>query len=154
MNASSSQDTALGPAERAPRRRTVAATLRWVARVTSLLVVGLFVLLFAGEALAEPAGLAALAHLSAREQFMLTFWSVCLAGLVLAWKWELAGGTTSAVGIGCFMGELAWFGGARAVSRMAPAALIVCVPILCYLMSAWLRLGIAGSRPPRNLGEG
>jgi hypothetical protein len=65
--------------------------VRWTVRILSLLFVAFYLLIFIGEAL-EGQSRPNSPPLSARAVVELTIISVSLLGLLLAWKWELAGG--------------------------------------------------------------
>jgi hypothetical protein len=81
-----------------PTRRTVA--IRWVARIWSLLVFALaLMMIFTPDPYAtEP--------VPAEDWFLLSLWGVAILGLLVAWRWERAGATlTLAV---MFIRELAW----------------------------------------------
>jgi hypothetical protein len=80
-----------------PRRIKV---IRWIARIWSLLVfVIVMLIVFTPDPnVTEPVPL--------EDWFLLSLWGVALLGLLIAWRWELAGGIlTIAV---MFVRELAW----------------------------------------------
>jgi hypothetical protein len=81
-----------------PTRRTI--TIRWVARIWSLLVFALaLMMIFTPDPYAtEP--------VPAEDWFLLSLWGVAILGLLVAWRWERAGAIlTLAV---MFIRELAW----------------------------------------------
>lgn len=72
----------------------------WIARIASGLAAGLILLIFLGEGIAG--GFETLLHLSIRETaMMIAFFAVWL-GLVLGWRWELAGGLLTVCGMIAF----------------------------------------------------
>jgi hypothetical protein len=74
--------------------------MRWVARLLALASVGLFVL-FAVEC--GPRAFASLSWSSPQGMPLLIALLVALAGVVIAWRWELVGGTMAVVGAAAIM---------------------------------------------------
>jgi hypothetical protein len=70
--------------------------LRWSARGLSVLLVGFVLLMAAGE---HPNLIAVIR--STRGLFLVFPFAVCI-GMVMAWRWELAGGVLSLVSLGLF----------------------------------------------------
>lgn len=92
-------------------------TGRWAARIIGTLLVVLFVVIFVGEVLSA-GELSALLSLSATEALEFAAVVVMLAGAVLAWWRELAGGLLCIAGGGLFLAveslsaghlDLVWF---------------------------------------------
>ncbi|MGD1993376.1 MAG: hypothetical protein PVI59_09295 [Anaerolineae bacterium] len=85
-----------------PKRKDGRAVpvIRWIARVASGLAAGLVLLIFVGEGIA--AGFEPLLHLSVRETGMMVAFAVAWLGLLLGWKWELAGGLLTVCGVAAF----------------------------------------------------
>ncbi len=63
--------------------------VRWVGRVLSGLAAGLILLFFLGEGLDE--GFGPLLQMTVRETVMMVAFFALWLGLILGWKWELAG---------------------------------------------------------------
>lgn len=78
----------------------VVQIVRWVARGSSALAAALILLFFIGDGLAE--GLEPLLHLTAREAAMMVAFVASWLGLLLGWKWELAGGLFTVCGLAAF----------------------------------------------------
>jgi hypothetical protein len=79
-------------------RRISVFVLRWGARCATLLVIGAFLYLLAGEMLnphsGPPSGF--------REWAGIVLLACSLAGMLLAWKWELPGAVLSLVTLAAF----------------------------------------------------
>ncbi len=74
--------------------------VRWVARVSSVLMAALILFFFVGSGLAE--GIDPLLHLSTREAAMMVAFAAAWLGLLLGWKWELYGGLLTVGGMAAF----------------------------------------------------
>ena len=74
--------------------------LRWITRVASGLAALVILLFFVGEGLAE--GLGPLLGMSTREALMMVAFAAVWIGLILGWRWELAGGLLTLVGMTAF----------------------------------------------------
>jgi len=105
--------------------------LRWVARVLSILVVGVILLFAVGEGLH-------LSRFTARELVLFLFFpfGVCL-GMALAWRWEGLGGAITVASIAAFyladrLMSARFPGGYAFVAMAAPGFLF----LLCWL---WTR---------------
>ncbi len=77
-----------------------AKTVRWIARIW-----GLIVFAFAVIRVVTPDPYAT-EPVSATDGFLLSLWGVAILGLLVAWKWELAGGIITIATM--FFRELAW----------------------------------------------
>ena len=103
--------------------------LRWAARLWSLLVfaVALLVIVVPDPNATEPVPLG--------DWFLLSLWGVAILGLLVAWRWELAGGILTIATM--FVRELAW----TAIHGLwLPSFLIVwalVVPPAILFMVAW-----------------
>ena len=75
------------------------ATLRWIARFSALAVTGGFFFLFAGE-IFEPH---AAAPASPVEWFAIACLAMVILGMLVAWRWELAGALVSLCSLGGFV---------------------------------------------------
>lgn len=107
--------------------------LRWIARVLSLAVVGLVLLIFVGEGF-NPL------RLTAHEAvLMVCFWTA-IAGLLVAWKREGLGGTLTVGGM------LLFYGFHRLTSGVFPrgwAFVVIALPGLFFLCcAAWERKSV------------
>jgi hypothetical protein len=109
------------------------AGVRWTARGLTVLLVGLVLVIFIGEALAN--GFNPL-HLKRIEAIQMTFfWTACL-GMVLAWRWQAIG---AALSLG---GMILFFAVEIAARNGLPHALVLylmLVPGILYLLSEFLR---------------
>ena len=74
--------------------------IRWVARIASGLAALLIAVIFIGEGIAD--GFEPLLHLTIRENAMMVAFFIVWLGLLLGWKWELAGGVMTIGGTVAF----------------------------------------------------
>ena len=74
--------------------------LRWTARITAALAAGLILIIFIGEGLSD--GIDQFLHLAKRETLMMVAFIIFWLGLIVGWKWELAGGIMSIGGLVAF----------------------------------------------------
>jgi len=72
-------------------------TLRIIARVLSVILIGFFLVMFIGESM-ESAKSSTSTPMTLNAILQLTFFAIALLGLALAWKWELIGGIISLLG--------------------------------------------------------
>jgi len=113
----------------------LAATLRWLARILSIISIGLVIMLALGEGL-NPL------QLTLREWVLFLFLLGILLGMIVAWRWEGLGG-------GITVGSLAAFYLAHRLFSpgfpRGPWFLIIATPgflfLLCWLWTSsnWLR---------------
>jgi hypothetical protein len=82
------------------RKNGWTTAMRWVARLLAVASVGLFVL-FAVEC--GPTALASLSWSSPQGMPLLLALLVALAGVVIAWRWELVGGAMAVGGAAAIM---------------------------------------------------
>jgi hypothetical protein len=77
-----------------------AKIFRWIARIWSIVVFGvaLFIVITPDPYATEP--------VPAADWFLLSLWGVAILGLVIAWRWELAGGIITIATMS--VRELAW----------------------------------------------
>ncbi len=80
--------------------RKAVQVVRWIARISAGLAAALILLIFVGEGLAE--GFQSILHLTTRETAMMVAFIAVWLGLVLGWKWELAGGLLAICGTAAF----------------------------------------------------
>jgi len=82
-----------------PKSRSIKIT-RWIARIWSLLVFALAILIVStpDPYTTEP--------VPASDWFLLSLWGVAILGLLVAWRWELLGGIITIATM--FIRELAW----------------------------------------------
>jgi hypothetical protein len=121
-------------------KRLIIRIVRWIARVLAILVSGPFIyfLFFrSGEVLPE------LAWTAPNELPLFVAWVAVVIGILISWRWEMAGGLLTAAGalaigvlgyLGCGAGEL-------------PTCTLVAGP---YLLTGLLLLGCCWGR--RQLG--
>lgn len=74
--------------------------VRWVGRLSSGLAAGLILLFFLGEGLDE--GFSPFLRMTARESVMMVAFAALWLGLLLGWKWELAGALLTIGGLAAF----------------------------------------------------
>ena len=103
--------------------------LRWSARTTSVLVLGMIGAFLVGTGL-EPTAL------SAQEWILMMFLLWTLVGLILAWRWPLRGGAMSLAGLIGFH-AVEWLTSGRLPSGWFFPALAV--PGLLFMAAAYLR---------------
>ena len=75
-------------------------TMRWIARIWSILVIAFCVLIFFDPASGGPGPIAPV------DVFLLSLTGVALLGLLIAWRWELVGGVFTIAML--FIREIAW----------------------------------------------
>lgn len=105
--------------------------IRWVARIWSLLLAAFAVTVML---LPDPH---ATAPVPTEDWFLLSLWGVAVLGLLLAWKWELAGAVLAIAAM--FARELAWIllrGAWFAGFLLLWAAVLP--PAILFLISWWL----------------
>ena|SRR5690242_2702414 len=106
----------------------LAAACRWTARILGTLLVFGCVSIAIGEGLPNP-------HtISLPMQVMFLAFAVILIGILVAWRWEFAGGVTSLAGWCVFV-----VGSAISPRGLAVMTVVLAVPALLYLASTWLR---------------
>ena len=71
-------------------------SIRWTARISSIVVVGFFLLFLIGEGVSVQS-------LMLREIMMFAAWAIAFAGMALGWKRELSGGTLTIAGYFLFV---------------------------------------------------
>jgi hypothetical protein len=74
--------------------QTTIVVVRWFARIVGALMVALFVVFFVGESLGG-AGSSSIGRLTPIEWLEVAALLVMSAGVLLAWRWEVAGGALS-----------------------------------------------------------
>ena len=79
-------------------RRIGVFVIRWGARGAGLLVIGLFLYLLAGELLNPHSGPPS----TFREWAGIALFACSMAGMLLAWKWELTGAVLSLITLAVF----------------------------------------------------
>ena len=106
------------------RLQIIGGCFRWAARVGGGLTVLMFLVFFAGE------GVPALSQLSADEIVMFIGLAAALAGLLVAWRWTLAGRLLALAGYAVFF---------IANKRLEPANLFSLFPVVVALYAiAWV----------------
>jgi hypothetical protein len=103
--------------------------VRWVARLSAVLVAGGFLFLVAGEMLSPHSGPPT--HL--REFAGIGLLAFAMAGMLLAWKWELPGALLS-------LGALATFVAVVRLNRYGVIA-VIAIPGVLFLADWILRAG-------------
>jgi hypothetical protein len=110
---------------------------RWTARIVSVLLVLMVLAFLVGD------GVPAVRGLAWTQLCQFAAFAVVLAGLLAAWRWELAGATAALIGLGVFeaiefavrrgfaFGAFPWFA----------------VPAVLYLLASWLERAPVASRP-------
>jgi hypothetical protein len=107
--------------------KLLSTIFRWTARVIGTVLVGFTLLIAIGEGMPNPF---TQPFVIAIGFFALT---LVLLGILLAWRWELTGGTMSLVGWVLFVG-------AERLSRpQAVFILLLGIPSLLFLGSSFLR---------------
>jgi len=112
------------------KRATLAAVARWAARLTGAFLVGLVLLLAIGEGPPNPFAL------TGREQALMAAFLASLAGMVLLWWRELAGGLLALVGVAGFYAIHYVTSGGWPRGWVFP---LFFVPGLLALVAWWLR---------------
>lgn len=74
--------------------------VRWTARIWSTLMAGMILLIFIGEGVNSDFG--PMPHLTPRETAMMIAFVIVFIGLVLAWRWEILGGSLIVLGMAAF----------------------------------------------------
>ena len=108
--------------------------IRWIARISALLMAVLILLFFVGEAMAE--GFEPLLHLSVRESLMMVAFVDLWLGLILGWRWELLGGLMTILGFASFYLLNVLFTGAF---PRGPFFFILAAPSLLFLYVGLVR---------------
>ncbi|OGF97686.1 MAG: hypothetical protein A3F83_11440 [Candidatus Glassbacteria bacterium RIFCSPLOWO2_12_FULL_58_11] len=128
-----------------------ARTIRWAARIWSLLSLGFLLLMFIGEGL----GSASWAGLSRREIILMLFFPLGVSlGMLLAWLWEGLGGAFTLASLAAFY-TVHYLSTGRFPG--GPWFMIVAAPGFLFLLSRLLNAGrgrARGGRPvPRSAGR-
>ena len=110
------------------KNKWLAAACRWTARILGTFLVFGCVSIGIGEGMPNPL------MVPVTIQVMFLAFALILIGMVEAWRWELAGGFTSLVGWCVFI-----IGLAISPRGLTVGAVVLAVPGLLYLASAWLR---------------
>jgi hypothetical protein len=103
--------------------------IRWIARIWGVLVFALaLVIIFTPDPYAT-------GPVPAEDWFLLSLWGLAILGLLVAWRWELAGGILTIATM--FIRELAWviLKGGWVVNFLIVWALVV-PPAILFLV-AW-----------------
>jgi hypothetical protein len=108
--------------------KVLAGACRWTARIFGTSLVFGTVFIAVGEGLPNPLTVAL------PMQVMFLAFALILIGILAAWRWEFAGGVTSLAGWCIFM-----IGSAISPRGWAVMTVVMAVPALLYLASAWLR---------------
>ncbi len=74
--------------------------IHWAARIWSALMAGMILLIFIGEGIHS--GFGPMPHLTPRETVMMIAFVIVFVGLVLAWRWEILGGSLLVLGMAAF----------------------------------------------------
>ena len=106
----------------------LAAACRWTARILGTLLVLGCVFIAIGEGMPNPLTVAL------PMQVMFLAFALIMIGILVAWRWELAGGATSLAGWCVFV-----IGSAISPRGVAVMTVLLAVPALLYLASARLR---------------
>jgi hypothetical protein len=106
----------------------LAVACRWTARILGTLLVLGCVFIAIGEGMPNPLTVAL------PMQVMFLAFALILIGILVAWRWEFAGGVASLAGWCAFM-----IGSAMSPRGWAVMTVVLAVPALFYLASAWLR---------------
>jgi len=110
------------------KNKLLAVACRWTARILGAFLVVGCVWIAIGEGLPNPLSQPLLI------QVMFLAFALLLIGIVVAWRWELAGSVTSLAGWCVFV-----IGSAFSPRGLAVMTVILAVPGLLYLASVWLR---------------
>ena len=102
--------------------------LRWVARVTALVMVVFILIMFLGEGIAD--GFGGFLVLTLRESLMMASFVIIFLGLLLGWRWEILGGALVIGGMAVFYWLNYAFSGTL---PQGPYFLIIAIPGLLYL---------------------
>jgi len=108
--------------------KVLAVTCRWTARILGTFLVFGAVLIAVGEGMPNPLAVAP------PLQVMFLAFAFLLIGILVAWRWEFAGSVTSQAGW-C----VSIIGLAISPRGLTVTAVVLAVPALLYLASAWLR---------------
>ncbi len=117
-----------------------ATACRWSARIISTLLIGIIAALAIGEGMPNPFSHA----LSPIERFGFAGLALIALGFLAGWRWELAGGIASIVGV-CMV-----FGPTMVNGRITWFIAALLVPGALYMASHLLRCGpptASGDRP-------
>ena len=110
----------------------LAVACRWIARILGTLLVFGCVFIAIGEGMPNPFTVAL------PMQVMFLAFALILAGILVAWRWEFAGGVTSLAGWCVFV-----IGSAISPRGLAVMTVVLAVPALLYLASVRLRRKIS-----------
>ena len=111
-----------------------ATACRWIARVVSTLLIGMIVAIAIGEGMPNPLAQPPIVQLGFAGLGMIVI------GFLGGWRWELAGGIVSIVGV-CMI-----FGPTMVNGRITLFIAVLLVPGVLYMASHLLRCGPQG--PP------
>jgi len=100
--------------------------IRWIARISGSVYVLFLVMMFIGETL-DSSG--PLLPLPAKHVIGLLLMLVLIVGLVLAWRWELAGGLISVFSMLAFM---------LVMGEMAFGMLVLAIPGVLFILTYFL----------------
>jgi hypothetical protein len=105
----------------------LATVSRWIARIIGTLQVISIVIIAVGEGMPNP--------LSQTLEVQIGFLALALImiGILVAWRWELAGGIISLAGWCLFVGSVI------GIKRLNVFVSLLALPGILYLISAWLR---------------
>jgi hypothetical protein len=111
---------------------------RWIARLLTVFIVGVVLLIFIGQGF-NPFKLTAVEAVQ-----MVFFWTTCI-GMVVAWRWEVLGGILATAGI------LLFYVTEFAVTGAFPKLLMVrlfLLPGFLFLLSGYLKQRLPSSASP------
>jgi len=101
----------------------ISSVFRWIARSTAILVAGAYLFMVAGEFLYPHSGPPS----QVREWLGIALLALSVAGMLLAWKWELPGAVLSLVALAIFV-PVVHFHGSGIIG-------IVALPGILFLLS-------------------
>ena len=114
------------------RGRNHVRIIRWIARIAASLMAALMLVIFIGEGLASGGGL--ISRLTGRETAMMIAFATAWLGLLLGWRWELAGGLlTVGAMIAFYLLDYAFSG----TFPRGPYFLLFFSPSLLFLYCGW-----------------
>lgn len=117
------------------RDNCLAGACRWTGRILGLFLVFGIIFIGVGE------GVPNLFEQSLLVQVMFLALAILLIGMLAAWRWELAGSVASLAGWCVFT-----IGLANSPRGLTVTAVVLTVPGLLHLASAWLRRNITAQR--------
>jgi hypothetical protein len=120
-----------GDGKKMPLKTNMESILKWTARIASIFVILMVLVMFIGEGGFNPF------KLTTTELIMMIFFWGTVAGLAVAWRWQLTGGLIS---IACMMAFYAIEKIATGGFPRGWAFMVVVSPAIIFLVSHFLSI--------------